>query len=485
MTARLDLIPEWPVTIAGSVLSLEHTFADDLDGLYVPWEPQGFEEPALLFYNRGLAEVLGLDVDAVEAQAATLFSGSSVPAEALPLSQAYAGHQFGGFSPQLGDGRAVLLGELVDPDGRRFDLQLKGSGPTPFSRGGDGQATLGPALREYLVGEAMHALGVSTTRALAVVGTGRTVMRRGPLPGAVLARVAASHLRVGTLQFFAVRRDVEKLTRLVDYALERHYADRPRSGNNAHDLLMAVAEAQAQLVASWMHVGFIHGVMNTDNVALSGETIDYGPCAFLDAYDPATVFSSIDHHGRYAYGNQPRIGQWNLARMAEALLPLLADDQDAAVARGEEALVHYTKTYDAAWLGGMRRKLGLRGEQDDDLALVSDLLTHLREHGHDFTKAFRDLSSVASAAWRERWRARRGDADPAAVDAARAAVNPVYIPRNHLVEEALEAAIAGDLEPFRTLMSVLERPFEVQPGRERYAEPAPAEFGPYTTFCGT
>ncbi len=477
-------------------LGLEHTYAEQLEGLYVAHTPEGFPDPKLLFLNGPLAAELGLDRAVLDAHGAALFSGTRLPTDAQPLAQAYAGHQFGGFTHQLGDGRAVLLGERIDRNGARRDLQLKGSGPTPFSRGGDGRATVGPILREYLMSEAMHALGVPTTRALAAVSTGETVRRRELLPGAVLTRVAASHLRVGTLQFFAARRDTDTIGRLVDYALQRHYPERLGADNPARQLLEGVAVAQATLIARWMAVGFVHGVMNTDNTTLSGETIDYGPCAFMDVYDPATLFSSIDHQGRYAYGNQPRIGQWNLARLAETVLERLDPDPDAAVASAQEVLDLYLETYQTVWLDAMRAKLGLVDAAESDLPLVIELLEHLQRGELDYTGAFRALAAglvsgdlpedESFAAWHGTWVARLGDVDVAEVATRMDAVNPIYIPRNHLVEAGLDAAIAGDLVPFRALLEVVGSPFLVQPGREAYAEAAKAEFTEgFQTFCGT
>lgn len=477
-------------------LGLTNTYARDLVGAYQHHAPCGFPAPRLLQLNDALVAELGLDAEVVARDAARLFSGTLVPADAEPLAQAYAGHQFGGFAPQLGDGRAVLLGELRDEAGRLRDLQLKGSGPTVFSRGGDGKATLGPILREYLVSDAMHRLGVPTTRVLAAVATGESVWRRRPEPGAVLARVAASHLRVGTLELFAARGQRDLLERVVQYALARHHPELQGAAEPALALLRAVAKAQARLVARWMHVGFVHGVMNTDNTTLSGETIDYGPCAFMDIYDPATVFSSIDRGGRYAYGNQPSIAYWNLARLGEALLPLLSGAPEAAVERVREALETYPEAYREAYLTGMRDKLGLADAAPDDGALVTDLLAWMHRARRDFTTTFRRLSQglregtpphddADFVAWHARWTARLGDAPAAAVADRMDAVNPLYIPRNHLVEEALEAAITGDLAPFRTLLAVLSDPFARQPGRERYEAPAPDDFGPYRTFCGT
>lgn len=419
------------------------------------------------------------------------------------MAQAYAGHQFGGFNPRLGDGRALLLGEVVDVHGRRRDLHLKGSGPTPFARGGDGKAAVGPMLREYVIGEAMHALGIPTTRALAVVATGEHIARETMVPGAVLTRVAASHIRVGTFQYAAAHHGPALLRRLADHAIARHH---PHAAQAEHPYLAfyeAVVEAQAVLVARWMLVGFVHGVMNTDNTTISGETIDYGPCAFMDAFDPATVFSSIDHGGRYAYGNQPPIAQWNLARLAEALLPLLADNAETAVELATGVLRTFPECYQRAWSAGMRAKLGLGDDRPGDDELINDLLALLHRQQVDYTSTVRKLSSVLRGdpvavrtrfaepgefdAWATRWQARL-DAegrDRQAIATAMDRVNPVYIPRNHLVEEALSAATAGDLSPLQRLVDVVTRPFDERPGCEAYAEPAPPSFGRYRTFCGT
>jgi uncharacterized protein YdiU (UPF0061 family) len=419
---------------------------------------------------------------------------------------AYAGHQFGGFSPQLGDGRAILLGEVIDRNGARRDIQLKGSGPTPFSRRGDGRAALGPVLREYIIGEAMHALGIPTTRALAAVTTGEDVMREKALPGAVLTRVAASHIRVGTFQFFAVRRDEEGLRALTDYVIQRHYPDLAGAENPAAALLVRVIDRQAELIARWMLIGFIHGVMNTDNMAISGETIDYGPCAFMDNYDPATVYSSIDEHGRYAYGNQPVIGQWNLSRLAETLLPLIAEDREKAVDIAQEAINSYPAKFEAAFIAGYRKKLGLFSAEDGDAVLVKQLMDVMAANKADFTLTFRGLSEAAGDpaadakvralfedpaafdGWAAEWRQRlaREGGDPAERVVAMKAVNPAFIPRNHLVEEALSAAVnSGDLAPFEKLIGVLARPFEDQPDVPAYALPPRPEQVVRATFCGT
>jgi uncharacterized protein YdiU (UPF0061 family) len=420
-----------------------------------------------------------------------------VPSGATPVAQAYSGHQFGGFVPRLGDGRALLLGELVDIDGRLRDLALKGSGRTPFARGGDGLAAVGPMLREHVISEAMHALGIPTTRSLAVVATGRQVRRETLLPGAVLARVASSHLRVGSFQYARATGDVDLLRRLADHAIARHHPDAAQAERPALALFEAVAAAQASLVARWMLVGFVHGVMNTDNMTISGETIDYGPCAFLEAFDPATVYSSIDHGGRYAYGNQPAVAEWNLARLVEALLPLISDDQEQAVALAVESLGGFRPQYDAAWSTGMRAKLGLLDGLDDAVVspLVDELLRLLQADRVDHTSFFRRLAVAARGdaeptrllfldlggfdRWLARWRALGPDAD--AMDR----VNPLYIPRNHLVEEALTAATEGDLDPLNRLLDAVTSPYDERPGLERYAAAAPADFGAYRTFCGT
>jgi len=472
----------------------DNSFARDLPGLHVAQDPARVAAPRLLALNRGLALELGLDPDRLEPWAAELFSGNRLPMGAQPIAQAYAGHQFGGFSAQLGDGRALLLGEVIDRHGTRRDIALKGSGRTPFSRGGDGLAAVGPVLREYLVGEAMAALHIPTSRALAAVATGGWVRRETELPGAVLTRVAASHLRIGTFQFLAARGDEAGLRRLLAYAIARHYPDLAVAENPGLAFLAGVGARQADLIARWMGVGFIHGVMNTDNMTISGETIDYGPCAFMEGYDPATVFSSIDHGGRYAYSNQPLILGWNLARLAEALLGLIDPDPDRAVAKATEVLTALEARYQAAWLAVMRAKLGLAGEQAGDRALVDDLLALMAEARADWTLTFRALAGLEAdptrlrallgdvpEAWLARWRARRA---PDAL-ARMAAVNPVYIPRNHVVEAALAAAGEGDLAPFEQLLAVLADPFTLRPGLDAYALPAPAGFGPYVTFCGT
>jgi uncharacterized protein YdiU (UPF0061 family) len=495
----------------------DNSFARELSGLYVPWQPVAVSAPRLLFLNHDLAEELGLDAATLDGPAgAAIFAGNALPDGAEPLAQAYAGHQFGGFSPQLGDGRAVLLGEVIDRTGRRRDIALKGSGRTPFARGGDGKAAVGPMLREVLLGEAMHALGIPTTRALAVVATGEPVFREQALPGAILTRVAASHLRVGTFEYFAARGEVERLRQLAEYAIARHGAG-TAAAQPFLALLEVVVERQAALVAQWMNVGFIHGVMNTDNMTISGETIDYGPCAFMEAYDPATVFSSIDHHGRYAFGNQPDIAGWNLARLAEALLPLLADDSDEAVALATEVVRGFPARYRRHLLRGQRAKLGLRrcdpDDESADAALAQDWLTLLDAGQADFTLGWRRLADAAAGdeaplralfadarapdEWLARWRSRcaaedeRADHGATTPGIARAGamrgVNPLVIARNHRVEEALAAASDdGDLGPFERLLDALRRPYDETVELAPYAEPAPAAVtARYRTFCGT
>jgi uncharacterized protein YdiU (UPF0061 family) len=464
----------------------------------LPWQADEPPDPRLLVLDDGLATELGLDPGWLRSPDGVRFlTGTAVPEGASPVAQAYAGHQFGMYSPRLGDGRALLLGELVDRDGRVRDLHLKGSGRTPFSRGGDGLAAVGPMLREHVVSTAMHALGIPTTRSLAVVATGRPVRRETLLPGAVLARVAGSHLRVGSFSYARATGDDDLLRRLADLAIERHHPRAAEADNPYRALFEAVVAAQASLVARWMLVGFVHGVMNTDNMTISGETIDYGPCAFLDAYDPATSFSSIDEGGRYRYAYQPLAAEWDLARFAESLLPLLADDQDAAVELAVESLGGFRPAYDAAWAEGVRVKLGLPAGLDAAVttALAEEFLGLLQQSRADLTSSFRALADVARGdaaplrdtllditafdGWAQRWLALAPD--PAAMDR----VNPVHIPRNHLVEEALAAATAGDLAPLHRLLEVVASPFEPRPGAERYARPAPDGTGPYVTFCGT
>ena len=493
-------VPDNP---AAARFAFDNTYARELEGLYVPWKATQVAQPRLIKLNRELAEELGLDAGALDSQeGARIFAGNETPAGAVPLAQAYAGHQFGGFASQLGDGRALLLGEVIDRKGHRRDIQLKGSGPTPFSRSGDGRAALGPVLREYLIGEAMHALGIPTTRALAAVVTGEPVFREGgALPGAVLSRVAASHIRVGTFELFAARGEQDKVRRLADYVIERHYRDLQEHANPYMGLFERVCDRQAALIASWMHVGFIHGVMNTDNMAISGETMDYGPCAFMDHYDPATVFSSIDTRGRYAYANQPKIAQWNLARFAETLLSLIDADEKRAVARATEVVNSFPERYERHWLKGMRAKLGLISEEEADLNLATGLLTAMEGKNVDYTLAFRYLADAALGdedpiralfadpsaydLWSGHWRARlaREAVAPVARAQAMRRVNPAFIPRNHRVEEALSAAVErDDYAPFETLLSILSHPFDDRPEFAAFAEPPPERQGRYRTF---
>lgn len=488
------------MSTAPPTTALSDHFARALPELALAWRAEEVPEPRLLLLNEPLAAEVGLDPGWLRGpDGVRLLVGNHLPPGAAPVAQAYAGHQFGHYSPRLGDGRALLLGELTHVDGGLRDLHLKGSGRTPFARGGDGLAAVGPMVREYVVSEAMHALGIPTTRSLAVVATGRPVRRETLLPGAVLARVARSHLRVGSFQYARATDDVDLLRRLADHAISRHHPEAAEADNPYLALFEAVVAAQASLVARWMLVGFVHGVMNTDNMTISGETIDYGPCAFLDAYDPATVYSSIDEGGRYAYGNQPLVAEWNLARLAEALLPLFADDQERAVPVAVEALGAFRRRYDAAWSAGVRAKLGLSGAAADDAVvapLVEELLVLLRDNHVDHTSFHRRLSAAARGdaeparelfldlaaidAWLARWRDLGPDGD--AMDR----VNPAYIPRNHLVEEALTAATGGDLGPLERLLDAVTSPYDERPGLERYAAPAPADFAAtYQTFCGT
>jgi uncharacterized protein YdiU (UPF0061 family) len=488
-------------------IPFDNTYARLPERFFARQRPTPVERPGLIALNHPLATELGIDISRHDAtEWAAIAAGNLVPEGAEPIAMAYAGHQFGQFVPQLGDGRAILLGEVVDRCGVRRDLQLKGAGPTPFSRRGDGRAALGPVLREYVIAEAMHALGVRSTRALAAVTTGEPVFRETTLPGAVLIRVAESHVRVGTFQYFTVRRDQAGVRRLADYVIDRHYPEARAAANPYLALLEAVTARQAALVASWMSVAFIHGVMNTDNMSVAGETIDYGPCAFMEAYHPETVFSSIDQFGRYAYGAQPAIAQWNLARLAETLLPLIDADAEAAVRQATAAVNAFAPAFDAAWLATLRSKLGLVGESGDDAALAQGFLAAMQAAAADFTLAFRRLGdSLAGTAhagaleamfsgapefagWHAAWRARlpASAAERAAVAAAMARVNPLYIPRNHLVEEMIRAAVtAGDHAPFEALNAVLAQPFAERPGLERYTLPAAPEERVTRTFCGT
>lgn len=466
-------------------------FAREFPELAQPWQAATPPEPKLLVLNEKLAAELGLDPAWLKStEGLKLLTGTNVPEGATPVAQAYAGHQFGNYVPLLGDGRALLLGEL-DGDHRR-DIHLKGSGPTPFARGGDGLAVVGPMLREYVVSEAMYALGIPTTRSLAVVATGARVQREAPVPGAVLTRVAASHLRVGSFQLVAQQAratgDLGLLRRLADYAIARHYPDAAQAENPHLALFQAVVDAQASLIARWMLVGFVHGVMNTDNMTISGETIDYGPCAFMEAYDPATVFSSIDHAGRYAYGNQPLVAQWNLARFAETILPLFAATEELALSVAVETLEGFMPRYHGFWSAGMLAKFGLSASVEA-AALIDQALALMTENQVDYTSFFRKLAATGRGEtdalpavfgdWLGRWRAMQPDVE--AMDQ----INPVYIARNHLVEQALTSAMRGDLTPVEQLLGVIAEPYRQREGLEEYAAPAPPEFGAYRTFCGT
>lgn len=476
----------------------DNSYARLPEVLFAHCAPTPVANPSLLLLNGVLAAELGLDVQALSSkEGAAVLSGNVLPEGAEPIAQAYAGHQFG-FPNMLGDGRAILLGEQITASGQRRDIQLKGGGRTPFSRGGDGRAALAPMLREYLISEAMQALGIATTRSLAVLGTGEPVYRESALPGAILVRTAASHLRVGTFQYAAGQDDKALLETLVDYALERHYPDLQGADNPALALLDAVMERQVELVVSWMRVGFIHGVMNTDNVTLSGETIDYGPCAFMDAYDPATVFSSIDHQGRYAYGNQPVIAQWNLARFAETLLPLIDKDKERAVALANHRIEDFAVRYQQQWLAMMRAKLGLFDEDPRDADLIAELLDWMQRRQADYTNTFRDLIGGALPAsadgddefrdWHRRWLQRLARQQQTEVDChdLMRRSNPAIIPRNHQVERALQAAaVGGDRKPIAALVEVLAAPYRDRADDDPYRQPPNADEEVRQTFCGT
>ncbi len=500
-------------TLSGSDtvrFGFDNTYAKLPERFYARVNPTPVAEVRLVKLNVELAMSLGLDPEELKSnRGVAILAGNLVAEGAEPLAMAYAGHQFGHFVPQLGDGRANLLGEVVGRDGRRYDIQLKGSGRTPFSRGGDGRAALGPVLREYLVSEAMAALGVPTARALAAVTTGEHVLRESALPGAVMTRVAGSHLRVGSFQYFAARGDTDGVRVLADYAIRRHYPEASQAEQPYRALLAGVMERQAKLIAQWMLLGFIHGVMNTDNMSISGETIDYGPCAFLEAYDPAKVYSSIDHGGRYAYGNQARAAQWNLARLAETLLPLLAIEaggEEAAIAVANELLTDFVPQFEAARTAGLLRKIGILTQREGDAALAEDLLQRMAANDADFTLTFRRLCDAAAGTegdagvralfadpaaydgWAAGWRRRlEEETDAGRVRAAAMRrVNPAIIPRNHLVEAALQAATQRqDFRQFEDLLDAVSRPYDDRPGLERYSVPALAEECVEHTFCGT
>jgi uncharacterized protein YdiU (UPF0061 family) len=497
-------------TEATDIFPFDNSYARLPERLFARLPPTPVAAPRLIRLNEALARHLRLDPTMLKsAEGVAVLAGNRVPQSGEPLAMAYAGHQFGAFVPQLGDGRAILLGEVVDADGPRRDIQLKGAGPTPFSRNGDGRAALGPVLREYIISEAMAALGIPTTRSLAVVTTGETVRRELPLPGAILTRVASSHIRVGTFQFFAARGDIDAIRHLADHVIDRHYPEAAGAGNPYRAVLEQIIARQADLIAQWLLVGFIHGVMNTDNMSIAGETIDYGPCAFMDSYDPATVFSSIDSVGRYAYGNQPRIARWNLIRLAEALLPLLDEDKDTAIQQANEALDGFGLRFETAYTEGFRRKLGLVQAQPEDLSLAQGLLERMAQNGADFTLTFRRLCDAAASpdadagvrslfteptaydGWAEQWRrwlAEDGTVGPQERMSVMRAANPAVIPRNHLVEEAISAAVdKSDFAPFENLLAVLAKPYDDLPSAcaARYADPPRPEQVVRQTFCGT
>jgi uncharacterized protein YdiU (UPF0061 family) len=486
------------------IFVFDNTYASLPARFYARQSPAAVAGPRLVKLNQTLAVELGLNLDRLGSpEGLAVLAGNAVPEGAEPLAMAYAGHQFGAFVPQLGDGRAILLGEVLDPLGERFDIQLKGCGRTPFSRAGDGRAWLGPILREYIVSEGMHALGIPTTRALAAVATGEPVYRETELPGAVLTRVARSHVRIGTFEYFSARRDTEAVKRLADYVIARHYPEAEVDERPYRALLDAVIARQAPLIAQWLGVGFIHGVMNTDNMSIAGETIDYGPCAFMDAYHPGTVYSSIDRRGRYAYGNQPPIAQWNLSRLAQSLLPLIDEDPNKAVEEAQAAIDAFPERFELAYLDRFRAKLGLLETHPDDADLIEALLQAMSETSADFTNSFRALcdaadgtddvvptelrESRAGAAWLRRWRARlaREAANPAARAARMRRANPAVIPRNHRVEAALAAAVSGDLDPLEGLLQVLASPWEDSSDSLAYRSPPESHEIVHQTFCGT
>lgn len=489
------------------IIAFDNSYARLPDRFFARVAPAQVPDPQLLLLNRPLAEELGLDPELLASQRGIDFlAGNRIAAGSEPLAMAYAGHQFGNWVPRLGDGRALLLGEILDRKANRRDIQLKGSGRTPFSRGGDGKAPLGPVLREVIVSEAMHALGIPSTRALAAVATGEPVYRETKLPGAILTRVASSHIRIGTFQYFYARKDVEALEILSAHVIARHYPEAADAEAPARALLEAVMRRQAKLVAQWMGVGFIHGVMNTDNMTLSGETIDYGPCAFMDAYNEGQVFSYIDVGARYAYGNQPKIAHWNLAQLAQALLPLFPGSEEAALDAAQSAIDGFSDMFRAAWLDVMGRKLGLERATEEDAVLITDFLSLMEANGSDFTLSFRRLTELAGPGargggqeadrisgpspfddWTRRWRARleRDTVAPAARQSGMRLVNPLFIPRNHLVEAALEAAGEGDLAPLESLRTALARPFDDQPGFAELARPPRPDEAVHQTFCGT
>ncbi|USK68604.1 protein adenylyltransferase SelO [Peribacillus asahii] len=479
--------------------NLDNSYARLPKSLFSSLNLNPVRSPNVVILNDSLATSLGLNVEELQSEnGVAVLAGNDSPEGALPLAQAYAGHQFGNFT-MLGDGRAVLLGEQITPQGERVDIQLKGSGRTPYSRGGDGRAALGPMLREYIISEAMYALGIPTTRSLAVVTTGESIIRETELPGAILTRVAASHLRVGTFQYVATWGTIEELRALADYTIKRHFPDIEADESRYLSLLQALIKRQAMLIAKWQLVGFIHGVMNTDNMTISGETIDYGPCAFMDTYDPATVFSSIDREGRYAYGNQPYIGGWNLARFAESLLPLLHEDQEEAIKLAQNAMSTFGELYESHWLAGMKAKLGLFNEEAQDRSLIEELLSIMQKYRADYTNTFRALTfdtledtvlfgTSEFTQWQELWKARLGRQQESKADSHQLMrdSNPAIIPRNHRVEAALEAAVKqGDYSVMEQLLQVLSNPYAHSPEQAEYATLPAESTRPYRTFCGT
>ncbi|PFO08660.1 hypothetical protein COJ85_02835 [Bacillus sp. AFS076308] len=479
--------------------NFDNSYSHLPESFYTRQNPGPVNSPKLVILNEPVAEELGLEISALQSEdGIAAFAGNQIPEGAEPLAQAYAGHQFGHFT-MLGDGRAVLIGEQITPQGERVDIQLKGSGRTPYSRGGDGRAALGPMLREYIISEAMHALGIPTTRSLAVVTTGETIIRETLLPGAILTRVAASHIRVGTFQYATGRGEVDDLRALADYTIKRHYPNTKDNEYKYLSLLQEVIKRQAALIAKWQLVGFIHGVMNTDNMTISGETIDYGPCAFMDQYDPSTVFSSIDREGRYAYANQPYIGGWNLARFAETLLPLLHENQEQAVQLAQETISGFTKLYQTNWLAGMRAKIGIFNEEEQDESLFEELLNLMHKYQADYTNTFRSLTFAQYddnklfgkpefLKWKERWKARLGRQKETEEESIQLMQNsnPSVIPRNHRVEEALEAAVTqGDYSVMNKLLQILSNPYAHNPGQEEYCTLPEPSTRPYQTFCGT
>ncbi len=487
------------------MIHFDNSYARLPERFIAPVLPTPVKAPQLIAFNRPLAEELGLDVEDIDnARLAEIFSGNAVPQGAEPLAMAYAGHQFGNFVLQLGDGRAILLGEVIDRNGKRRDIQLKGSGPTRFSRRGDGRAALGPVLREYIVSEAMYALGIPATRALAAVTTGERVQREVGLPGGVFTRVAASHIRVGTFQFFAAREDNEGIKALADYVIDRHYPEAKQAENPYFAMLQGITQRQRNLICRWMMVGFIHGVMNTDNMAVSGETIDFGPCAFLDEYHPNKVFSSIDAQGRYAYNNQPGIAQWNIARLAECLLPLLDEDQDKAVDLANSVLADFASEFPKSWLSAMRGKLGLTTEDAGDEQLLQDLLALMQRSEVDFTLTFRKLCDAAEGnaeafrgmfidlaaadEWLSRWNSRTAQEPASGPERARTmrSINPAIIPRNHRIEELIAAAVEdNDFEPFQDMLKAIARPYEEDEKFSVYMQPPMNHERVFRTFCGT